>query len=88
MTVAGFEKFMVDMCGDPAFAPSVGDFNRVLEKLDCEADFNPDAERLLKVLEIVSNKPVSVAERLEEMQKLTSLKGKVVVEVRGWTGWR
>jgi hypothetical protein len=87
VTVAGFEKFILDLCGSP-FAESAGDINRALEKLDIEADGNPDAERLLKLMEIISNKPVSVADRLEEMQKYTSMKGKVVVEIQGWKGPR
>ena len=87
MTVAGFEKFMVDLCGSP-FASSVGEINSALQKLDAEADFNPDAERLLKILEIVSNKSVPVSERREEMRHLTNLRGKVSVRVEGWTGWR
>jgi hypothetical protein len=87
MTVAGFEKFMLELCGSP-FASSVVEINSALEQLDLEADGNPDAERLLKALEIVASKSTPVAERLEEMSKITGLKGKVVVEVRGWTGWR
>jgi hypothetical protein len=76
------------MCGDPAFAPSVPEIDKALKALDIEADGNPDAERVPKILEIVSNKSGTVAERLEEMQRLTSMKGKVTVEVRGWKGWR
>jgi hypothetical protein len=88
MTVAGFEKFILDMCGDPVFAPSVPEIDKALKALDIEADGNPDAERVLKILEIISNKSGTVADRLEEMQRLTSMKGKVVVEVRGWKEWR
>jgi hypothetical protein len=87
MTVAGFEKFMLELCGS-RFAESASDISRALEKLDAEADFNPDAERLLKCLEIISNKSQPVAERLEEMHELTSARGKVVMRAEGWTGWR
>jgi hypothetical protein len=87
MTVAGFEKFILDLCGSP-FAESVTDINHALERMDIEADGNPDAERFLKLMEIIANKSVPVAERLEEMQKFASMKGKVVVEVQGWKGWR
>jgi hypothetical protein len=86
--VAGFEKFVLEMLGDPAFAPSAVEINDALQRLDCEADFNPDATQMLKCLEIIASKSTPIAERLEEMHKLTSLRGKVVVEVHGWTGWR
>jgi hypothetical protein len=87
MTVAGFERFLIELCGSP-FASSVVEINNALEKLDIEADGNPDAERLLKCLEIIASKSEPVVARFEEMHKLVSLRGKVVVEVRGWTGWR
>jgi hypothetical protein len=86
MAVAGFERFLIELCGSP-FAESVGEIARALEKLDAEADFNPHAERMLKGLEIISNKSTPVAERLEEMSKVTS-GGYVTVRVEGWFGWR
>jgi hypothetical protein len=87
MVVAGFEKFLLELCGSP-FAPDAPAISRALEQLDIEADGNPNAERLLKCLEIISNKSTPVADRLEEMSKITGLKGKVSVRVEGWTGWR
>jgi hypothetical protein len=87
VSVAGFEKFILELCGSP-FASSVVEINNALEKLDIEGDYNPDAAAMLKALEIISMKSEPIAERLEEMHKLTSLRGKVSVEVRGWTGWR
>jgi hypothetical protein len=86
MTVAGFEQFVLELCGSP-FAADAPAINRALEKLDLEGDGNVHAERMLKALEIISNKSTPVAERLEEMSKVTS-GGYVTVRVEGWTGWR
>ena len=83
MTVAGFEKFMIELCASP-FTASAVSINDALEALDIEGDGNPDAVNMLKALELVANKSTSVAERLEELHKITSAKGNVVVEFR----WR
>jgi hypothetical protein len=84
--VPGFERFMLELLASP-FASSAVGINNALAKLSIEADGNPDAERMEKALEIISNKSTPVAERLEEMSKVTS-GGYITVRVEGWTGWR
>ena len=79
--VAGFGRFFVELRGSE-FAESAGEIARALERLDIEADGNPDAERMLTALEIIANKSGSIGERLADMHKVTSARGKVVVEFR------
>jgi hypothetical protein len=87
MTVAGFEKFMLELCGDPDFAPLVGEINRVLEAADIEADGNPDADRLLAGLEYIATEPQPLVRRIAKMHELTGLRGKVVVNLKEFCGW-
>jgi hypothetical protein len=74
MTVAGFERFMLDLLASPAWDLAV-EINYALTKMDIEADGNPDAANFLKLMEVIANKQVSVDERLAEMQKYTSKPG-------------
>jgi hypothetical protein len=87
MTVAGFEKFMLELCASP-FASSAGDINRALEAIDIEADGNPDADRVLAALEWIARQPKPIVERFEKMHELVKLKGKVRINMQEWTGWR
>ena len=86
MAVAGFEKFMLELCGSP-FASLAGDINRALTALDLEGDGNRDADRVLVALEWIARQPKPLDERLAKMQELTRLKGKVRISMREWTGW-
>ena len=87
MTVAGFEKFILELCGDPAFAPLVVEINAVLEKLDIEADGSSDAERMLAALEYIATEPVSLDKRVAKMHELVNLQGKVVLNMKEFCGW-
>jgi hypothetical protein len=86
MAVAGFEKFLVELCGSP-FASLAGEINRALKQLDLEADGNPDADRLLAAMEWVARQPKPLVDRLEKMHDLTRLRGKVRISMRAWAGW-
>jgi hypothetical protein len=87
MTVAGFEKFILELCGDRELSALAADINRALEALDIEGDGNPDADRVLAALEWIARQPKPVADRLEKMCDLVRLKGKVRISMRAWTGW-
>jgi hypothetical protein len=87
MVVAGFEKFILELCGDPAFAPSVVEFNNALEKADIEADGSPHALQCLMALEYIANGPVPLFQRVAKMQELLHLQGKVVLNMREFCGW-
>jgi hypothetical protein len=86
MAVAGFEKFILELCGSP-FASSVVEINNALEKLDIEADGNPDAERMLAAFEYIATEPVPLDKRVAKMQELVSLKGKVILNMKAFCGW-
>jgi hypothetical protein len=87
MVVAGFEKFILELCGDPAFAPSVGEINRALEATDIEADGNPHALQVLTALEYIAKGPVPLVQRVAKMQELLNLQGKVVLDMKAFCGW-
>jgi hypothetical protein len=87
MAVAGFEKFILELCDDRALAPLVGEVMRELEQLDLQADGDVNADRLLAALEWVARQPKPLVERLEKMRDLTHLKGKVRISMRAWSGW-
>jgi hypothetical protein len=78
-TPRGFEEFVAQLLGDEHFASSAVAIRNALTKLDIEADGNPDAVQMLRCLEIVANKSTSLAERVEEMHRITSAKGKTLV---------
>jgi hypothetical protein len=87
MVVAGFEKFLLELCGDPAFAPSAVEINRALEATDIEADGNPHALQVMAGLEYIAKGPAPLSERVAKMQELVSLRGKVVLNMKEFCGW-
>jgi hypothetical protein len=83
-----FVTFTCKLLADPAFASSAVEIRKALDALDIEADGNPDAERFLTAtLWICNQRQRSVSERMEKLHALSSLKGKVCINMQEWTGW-
>jgi hypothetical protein len=78
-TPRSFEEFVAQLLADRDFASSAVAVRNALTKLDIEADGNPDAVQMLRCLEIIANKSTPLAERVEEMHRITSGKGKTLV---------
>jgi hypothetical protein len=86
MSVAGFERFILELFASP-FAESAVQINAALTALDLEADGSPDAERMLAALEYIATEPQPIDRRVAKMAELVSLKGKVVVDMKAFCGW-
>jgi hypothetical protein len=87
--MSAYDHFLVELCADPELAPSAGEFNRALTALDIEADGNPHALQLfMGVCWIINRREHPVHERAQKVLELVSMRGKMVIRMKEWTGWR
>jgi hypothetical protein len=87
--MSAYDHFIKEMLGDPELAPLAAEFNRALTALDIEGDYNPHALQLFEgVMWIINHRERPVAERAQKVLELVSMKGKVVVNMREFSGWR
>jgi hypothetical protein len=87
MVAPGFATFVLELLGDPAFRESATDINRCLSATDLEGDGNAHAIALMSALEWIAKQPKPLAERVEKMLELVSMRGKVRINMAEWTGW-
>jgi hypothetical protein len=87
MVAPGFATFVLELLGDPAFRESATDISRCLEATDIEGDGNAHAIALMSALEWIAKQPRPLAERVEKIFELVSMRGKVHINMAEWTGW-
>jgi hypothetical protein len=86
--MSAYDHFLMELLGDPGFAPSVPEIRRVFTALDIESDGNSHALQLFEAVTWVCNqREHSLRERMEKISALAGMRGKVCINLREWTGW-
>jgi hypothetical protein len=86
--MSAYDHFIAELLGDPELASSAAEFKCALDGLDIEGDYNPQALSLFEgIMWIINHRERPVAERAQKILELVSMKGKVVIRMKEWTGW-
>jgi hypothetical protein len=81
------DAFLEELRNDARLASSADDLAEVLEQLDIEADYNRHACQLFDGLMWIARQPRPLLERVEKQHALLSLRGRVCIDMKAWSGW-
>jgi hypothetical protein len=82
------QQFVAEIRAMPGGAAVAADIAHLLDELDVEAAENQDSAALFAATEWILVHGPSMDEKLEQLQRLVRLKGKVAINMRDFTGWR
>jgi hypothetical protein len=86
--VSAFASFVAELRATPCLAHMADDIAKAHRALEIEAGTNPDAWKFLKMENWILSQPRSLAEKLEQIEKLASLPdGPRIVRMKQLTGW-
>jgi hypothetical protein len=82
------EQFLTEMRADPHFADGANGISAALDAIDREADGNADAAAFFECVRWVLERPKPVAEKLDVLQRLLELQGRITINMPIFTGWK
>jgi hypothetical protein len=86
--MSAYDHFLIELLGDPGFAPSAPELRRAIEQVDLESDGNPHALQFYEgVCWIMNQRQRPLRERVEKISEFAALRGRQVINLREFCGW-